>query len=66
MRYQHTRTPWFSPEDGYHPMMTPLRDAIDHLAQATESDAGYNKVTLAQLLAQIEHYVAFLRVRAIE
>lgn len=64
VRYHHDPTPWVSPLVGGHPIITPLKDAIDHLAQAAESDAGVDKATLRGLLGTAKHYIAFLEVKA--
>lgn len=62
--YRHEPTPKVSPLVGGHPILTPVSDAIDHLAQAAESDAAVSKAALKGLLAMVKHYVAFLEVKA--
>jgi len=66
MTYHHEPTPWRSPLDGGHPILDPLRDAIDHVKQAAASGAGVNKAVLRGEIATLKHHMAFLEARAHE
>lgn len=49
--------------EGYHPVLTPLRDANEHLQQAAEATAGVNPATLRRELAQAKHWLALIEAK---
>lgn len=44
-----------------HPIVTNVQDAADHLRVAVESNAGVNKDQLRHEIANVKHYLAFLK-----